>query len=111
MGEVAGGMDEYFGRLEDELAHAMRLAGKAREKGGDPAPIVEIPLAKDLADRVEQLIGVRGVGARLRELEEKMSREEASLQLGVDIASGIVGDFMDREAALDAAVRVAMAVL
>ena len=111
MGEVAGRMDEYFNGLEDELARAMTLAGKAREKGGDPAPFVEIPLAKDLADRVEQLIGVKGTGARLRELEEKMSREEASLQLGVDIASGVVGDFSEREAALDAAVRVAMAVL
>ncbi len=111
MGEALSGMDEYFKGLEDELARAMRLAGKARERGGDPVPRVEIPLANDLADRVEELIGVSGVGARLRELEEKMTREEASLQLGVDIASGVVGEFREREAALDAAVRTAMAVL
>ncbi|CAD6494113.1 MAG: DNA polymerase II large subunit [Candidatus Argoarchaeum ethanivorans] len=104
-------MLEYFNTLEDEVALALNLANRARERGADPVPYVEIPLAKDLADRVEQLIEVEGVAERLRELEKNMSREEASLYLAVDVASGKVGDFRDREDAMDAAVRVAMAVL
>jgi DNA polymerase II large subunit len=112
MGLVASAeMQEYFNALESELARAMDLANRARQNGADPVPFVEIPLAEDLADRVEQLIGVKGVAARLRKLEESMSREEASLQLGVDIATGVVGEFPSREAAVDAAVRSAMAVL
>lgn len=104
-------MQEYFHVLEEELTEAMELARRARRRGADPQPVVEIPLAKDLADRVEQLIGVQGIAERLRELEESMSREEASLRLGVDIATGVIGDFTDRTKAVDAAVRAAMAVL
>ena len=113
MSEVAASdaMIKYFNTLEGEVASALNLANRARERGADPTPFVEIPLAKDLADRVEQLIGVKGVAERLRELEKNMSREEASLYLAVDVASGKVGDFRGREDAMDAAVRVAMAVL
>ena len=57
----------------------------------DPKPTVEIPLAKDLADRVENLIGVKGVAAKLRELEKRMSREEAALEIGREVAEGEVG--------------------
>ena len=113
MAEVAASdaIIRYFDTLEGEVALALNLANRARERGADPTPFVEIPLAKDLADRVEQLIGVKGVAERLRELEKNMSREEASLYLAVDVASGKVGDFRGREDAMDAAVRVAMAVL
>jgi len=49
---------------------------------GTPKPFVEIPLAKDLADRVENLIGIKGTAERIRILEETMSREEAALAIG-----------------------------
>ncbi|MCZ7357894.1 MAG: DNA polymerase II large subunit [Candidatus Methanoperedens sp.] len=101
----------YFNGLETELNRAIALANSARANGADPKPEIEIPIAKDLADRVEKLIGVEGVARRLRELEESMSREEASLQLGLEVASGKIKQFDSKKDAIEAAVRIAMAVL
>ncbi|MCG2735320.1 MAG: DNA polymerase II large subunit, partial [Candidatus Methanoperedenaceae archaeon] len=83
----------------------------ARANGADPKPVIEIPIAKDLADRVEKLIGVEGVAKRLRELESTMSREEASLQLGFEVASGKIKQFESKRDAIEAAIRISMAVL
>ncbi len=101
----------YFNTLESGLSHAIELANRARANGADPVPSVEIPIAKDLADRVEKLIGVEGVAKRLRELESTMSREEASLQLGFEVASGKIKQFESKRDAIEAAVRISMAVL
>ncbi len=101
----------YFSILESELNRAIDIANRARANGADPLPSVEIPIAKDLADRVEKLIGVEGVAKRLRELESSMSREEASLQLGVEVASGKIKQFESKRDAIEAAVRISMAVL
>ncbi|MCZ7380838.1 MAG: DNA polymerase II large subunit [Candidatus Methanoperedens sp.] len=104
-------MLSYFNGLESELNRAIDLANRARANGADPLPSVEIPIAKDLADRVEKLIGVEGVAKRLRELESSMSREEASLQLGLEVASGKIKQFESQKDAIEAAVRISMAVL
>ncbi|MDD5614772.1 MAG: DNA polymerase II large subunit [Candidatus Methanoperedens sp.] len=104
-------MLQYFNTLEIELNRAIDIANRARTNGADPTPSIEIPIAKDLADRVEKLIGVEGVAKRLRELESTMSREEASLQLGFEVASGKIKQFDSKRDAIEAAVRISMAVL
>ena len=105
-------MYHYFSELEKKLHLEMDIANAARANGEDPHPYVEIPLAKDLADRVENLIGVKGVAQRLREIEsDGRNREESALQIGKEIADGSVGNFKTKEAAVDAAIRVSMAVL
>lgn len=104
-------MLDYFNDLESELNKAIELANHARAKGGDPLPEVEISIAKDLAERVEKLIGVEGVAERLRELENIMSREEAALQIGREIANGKIKMFKTKRDAIEAAVRVAVAIL
>ena len=113
MGETIASeeMHRYFNELETRLKEAIEIANRARARGGDPKPIVEIPLAKDLADRVENLIGVEGVAAKIRELEIKMSREEAALEIGRMVAEGEVGSFATKKDAVEAAIRVSMAVL
>ncbi len=113
MGETIASeeMHEYFDELESRLKEAIEIANRARARGGDPKPFVEIPLAKDLADRVENLIGVEGVAAKIRELETKMSREEAALEIGRQVAEGEVGSFATKKDAVEAAIRVSMAVL
>ncbi|MDV0446864.1 hypothetical protein MsAg5_07260 [Methanosarcinaceae archaeon Ag5] len=109
---VSDDMAEYFSRLESKMHHEIDLANKARSNGEDPEPNMEIPLAKDLADRVENLIGVSGVAVRLREIEmEGKNREESALLIGKEIAEGKVGKFRDKQEAVDAAIRVSMAVL
>jgi len=102
--------DRYFKELEDGLAVALKVAGEARSKGFDPTSSPEIPVARDLAERVEKLLEIPGLADRLRELD-KTGREEAALQIALEISQGKIGGFQDRETALDKAVRAAVAVL
>ncbi len=103
-------MQEYLDLLQKELFRALEVAGKARAVGIDPRTTVEIPVANDLADRVEALLGIKGVAARLRELEAEMSREEVALRIGDDFVQRAFGE-TTREEILDHAIRTAMALL
>ncbi|WP_435155812.1 DNA polymerase II large subunit [Haladaptatus sp. DFWS20] len=102
---------QYFERLESQLDEAFDVAETARENSGDPQPEVEIPVAKDMADRVENILGIDGVAERVRELEGQMSREEAALELAKDFADGNVGDYETRDGKVEGAVRTAVALL
>jgi len=103
--------ERYFQRLEAELDEAVAIAAAARERGGDPADEVEIPIAQDMADRVENILGIDGVAERVRELEGELSREEAALALVEDFVSGAVGDYDTRAGTIEGAVRTAVALL
>ncbi len=103
---------EYFEVLESGLAEAMKIAGEARGQGKDPSLSVEVPTAVDLAERVEKLIGIEGIAARVRELEaEGMSREEAALAIGLDFAEGRIGSFSSKIEAIESAIRTSVALL
>ncbi|MDY6779940.1 MAG: DNA polymerase II, large subunit DP2, partial [Halobacteria archaeon] len=106
-----GGYESYFEDLENGLSEAMEISGEARERGGDPSDGVEIPVAKDLADRVENLVGVEGVASRIRDLEDEMSREDLALKLSEEFASGDLGDYDDRAGKVEGAIRTAVALL
>jgi DNA polymerase II large subunit len=103
--------ERYFHRLESQLDDAFEVAERAKERGADPKPEVEIPVAKDMADRVENILGIDGVADRVRELEGEMSREEAALMLAEDFAEGRVGDYETKAGKVEGAVRTAVALL
>ena len=103
--------ERYFERLEAGLDEAFAVANAARERGGDPTPAVEIPVARDMADRVENILGIDGVAERVRELEGEMSREEAALALVSDFVEGTVGDYESRAGKIEGSVRTAVALL
>ena len=103
-------MDSYFKSLQEQLESAIGVARQARIKGIDPKTDVEIPVANDLADRVEALLEIKGVAARLRELGESMSREEVALKIGDDFIAKKFGEETIEEI-LDHAIRTAMALL
>ena len=103
--------ERYFDRLETELDTAMGVASEAKTRGGDPKPEVEIPIARDMADRVENILGIEGVAERVRELEGEMSREEAALELVTDFVEGRVGEYESRDGKIEGAVRTAVALL
>lgn len=103
--------ERYFERIESRLDEAFDTAERARAKSGDPQPEVEIPVAKDMADRVENILGIPGVAERVRELETEMSREEAALALAEDFAEGRVGEYETRDGKIEGAVRTAVALL
>ena len=110
MTEVSPAMAAYLDALQAQLAEAMAIAEEARRVGLDPTTTVEIPVANDLADRVEALLGIAGVAVRIRELETEMSREEAALRIGDDFVARRFGE-TTREEILDHAIRTAMALL
>ncbi|NHN41710.1 DNA polymerase II large subunit [Halorubellus sp. JP-L1] len=103
--------ERYFERLEANLDEAFDVAERAKRIGDDPKPEVEIPTARDMADRVENILGIDGVAERVRELEGEMSREEAALALVEDFVEGSVGDYDSREGKVEGAVRTAVALL
>ncbi|WP_459193532.1 LAGLIDADG family homing endonuclease [Halosimplex sp. J119] len=103
--------ERYFERLESGLDDAFEVAEAARERGDDPTDDVEIPVARDMADRVENILGIDGVAERVRELEGEMSREEAALELVSDFVDGEVGDYESRAGKVEGAVRTAVALL
>jgi DNA polymerase II large subunit len=103
--------ERYFAGIEDRLDEALALAETAKAQGHDPKPEVEIPVARDMADRVENILGIDGVAERVRELEGEMSREEAALELVTDFVEGTVGDYDSRAGKIEGAVRTAVALL
>ncbi|RLM91039.1 type III effector protein [Halobellus sp. Atlit-38R] len=103
--------ERYFEGIESRLDEAFDRAERAKGRGYDPEPEVEIPVAKDMADRVENILGIAGVAERVRELEGQMSREEAALELVTDFVEGSVGDYDSRAGKVEGAVRTAVALL
>ncbi len=102
---------KYHDLLLTELEHVYRIAELARQKGLDPEPHVEIPVAKNMAERVEKLMGVSGLAERIIELEEGgISREIICFKVAEEILEGKFGE-MDIEEAIDKAVRTAVAIM
>lgn len=98
----------YFQELEKEVKRTYAVAEEARRKGLDPEPRLEIPPAKDLAERVEGLVGPEGIAKRIRELTSKYSKEEAAIQIAREI---VEQETSNVEAALEQALRTSLAIL
>ena len=103
-------MRRYFEALEEGARACYSLAGRARARGLDPETTVEIPLAKDLAARVESLTGPPGIATRIRELLASTgNREEAAIAIASEVARA------SREAGVEAAmyqaIRTGLAIL
>ncbi|MHA1304809.1 MAG: DNA polymerase II large subunit, partial [Candidatus Heimdallarchaeaceae archaeon] len=101
----------YFSSLNNQLEKIYSIAKKARKKGFDPSLDVEIPIAKDIADRVEGLIGPKGVGNRIRELEHQgLSREQVAFKVAEEIAKEKF--FHDeKEVLAEQAIRTSLAII
>ena len=107
---------DYFDRLEADTHHLYEIANEARSKGLDVETETEVPLAKDLAERVEGLVGPEGVANRIKKLEEDMDRESVAFEIAAEIASGkfeLTGEKADwdQEQRCDQGLRTALAIL
>ena len=107
---------DYFDRLEKETNHLYEIANKARSKGLDVETETEVPLAKDLAERVEGLVGPEGVAKRIKELEKDMDRESVAFEIAAEIADGtfpLTGEKANwnEEQRCDQGLRTALAIL
>lgn len=103
--------DEYTQGITENLQEVFKIAEQARSKGLDPLDHPEPKIALDLAERVEELVGPKGVASRLRNLSEQIgSREEVAFKVVEEIVFGRFGH-LDEEQAAEQAVRTALAVL
>ena len=100
---------EYHRMIDSQVRRCYAIAQDIRSIGRDVTRKVEIPLATDMADRIEELIGLPGIAARIRELSGKLSREEVAINISRSVAAGI--GMADRKTAIDKAVRVGLAIL
>ncbi|MDW8048468.1 MAG: DNA polymerase II large subunit [Nitrososphaerota archaeon] len=101
---------EYFSELELSLQRIVEIARKARKKGIDPRPTPEIEIASDLAGLVEGFIGLPKISERIRELSQKLSREQMAFKIAEEIIFGRFGR-LEEEVAATQAVRAALAIL
>ena len=101
-------MEDYFRGLEEEIKKAYEIAVKARKRGIDPKDSVETTFAKDLADRVEELVGPKGIAKKIRKYLKEKGREETALQIAIEIAESMHGSFAS---VIEQAVRTGLAIL
>jgi len=100
----------YFSSIEKVLNRVHEVARLARQKGLDPKPEPEPRITQDLAEKVELLVGPRGVAARIRELSAVMERDEMAFKIGEEIVYGAFGP-LDERVAAEQAIRTALAII
>ena len=101
-------LDKYNKTLIKSVNACYEIAQEARSLGRDVSTDVEIPLANDMAERVEKLIQIDGIANDIRELSKTKSREEVSLEISRKVAEMLKSD---RRMALEKSVRVGLAIL
>ena len=102
---------DYFGMLEERFGEVYEVASRAKSKGLDPKPIVEVKVAPDIAGRVEGLIGVKGLAAMLNRLQGDKSRTELAFDTVKEICTGSYFESYDSIKRIELAVKVGLAIL
>lgn len=104
-------MEDYFSALKSELQRAYSIVQEARSKNYDPVPEIEVKIAKDVAARVEGIVGPPGISDLIRSLEQGgMPREEIAFEVARRIAAGeIIKE--SKEKMIEQAVRTGLGIL
>ncbi|MFX0057286.1 MAG: DNA polymerase II large subunit [Candidatus Hodarchaeota archaeon] len=104
-------MKQYFSNIQKMVDQCYQTAEDARQKGKDPELFVESPQAKDLAGRVEKLVGPEGVAEIIRNLKGKgKSDDEIVFQVVYDILERKIGNIKLLEDRVERAIRVGLAI-
>lgn len=105
-------IESYFNSLENEAKRAYEIAQDARKKGLDPSPSVEIPLAADMAGRIEGIVGPKGVAKKIKELDiQGHSREKIAIIVANEIIAEKYSKKKSKEKLAEQAVRTGLAIL
>src|SRR5438309_6972098 len=106
-------LNPYYEDIRSQYAQAYNIAEIGRSKGHDPDYSVEPRTVFDLADRVNEMLGLdqfEGLAERLRALLKTTSKEKAAINISQEIALGKFGR-MDTAKALEYGVRAGLAVI
>jgi DNA polymerase II large subunit len=111
-------MQAYFDKIGDSVKACYKIGNKARAQGFDPEDKVDIKLARNMAERVEGLIGVvapqlmgSGMQERIMELEEEYSPLDwrVALKIAVEVAEEKFCVFPDKKTAYEMGIRTGFA--
>ncbi|MHA1584957.1 MAG: DNA polymerase II large subunit [Promethearchaeota archaeon] len=103
-------MQKYFEKIEDNVSKIYKFAEEARSIGIDPENFVESPQARDMAGRVEKLVGPTGIADQIRTWKKNGMNQDAICFHAMDqILEGKLGNF-SKEIAVDRAIRTALAI-
>lgn len=111
-------MEKYFESINTEVLKCYDIANKAKSLGFDPDLRVKIPLAKNMAERVEGLIASvapeiidKGVPARIQELEDKYGSQDwkVALTISEEVAKEKFCKFENKKKAMEVGIRVGFA--
>ncbi|MCD6575982.1 MAG: DNA polymerase II large subunit [Nanoarchaeota archaeon] len=111
-------IQHYFESIEKEVKRAYEIASEARKIGSDPEDYVDIPLAKNLFERVEGLVGAlapqivgSGIAKRLEELDKKFGSGDwrVALTIAEEVAREKFCKFKDQREAMEVGIRVGLA--
>jgi len=111
MPDISKAMEVYFNQIQKQVDQCYSIGEQARQKGLDPELDVESPQAKDLAGRVEKLVGPQGVAEVIRELKIKgLNEDELVFRVVSDILDKKIGNIEALENRVDRAIRVGLAI-
>ena len=105
---------EYFGNINKNIERCYGFAEKARAKGLDPCAFVEIPVTRNMAERVEGLIGsvaeqIKGKGLvqRIEELEKEYGKGDwrVAFIISLEVAKQKFCKFEDEREAIEVGIR------
>ncbi|MEK6907636.1 MAG: DNA polymerase II large subunit [Nanoarchaeota archaeon] len=111
---------EYYDEIDSKIKLGYDVAEKARSLGYDPVKNVEIPLTRNMAERVEGLISVvapqiknSGVVQRIEELEKQFGKLDwrVALNVSLEVVQERFCKFKDKHEAMQTGIRVGLAYL
>ncbi len=116
--EASQEMESYFNEIDESVKSCYEIANNARKKGFEPERIVDIKLAKNMAERVEGLISAvapqlvkSGMTERIMELEKEYNPLDwrVALKIAEEVANENFCKFNDIKEAMEVGIRVGFA--
>ena len=113
-------LDWYFREIDKDVMKAYKAAETARKAGYDPEEHVSVRIAKNMAERVEGLIGAllpqiinSGLAKRIQELENKHGKLDwrVALSISLEVANEKFCKFENKIRAMESGIRVGLAYL
>jgi len=118
MGEYSSRVAGIFSSITEEVHRCYDLANKTKMLGYDPDPSVKIPLARNMAERVEGLISSvapevlgKGIPDRIQQLEKQFGSQDwrVALVIAEEVAREKFCQFSDKKKAIETGIRVGFA--
>lgn len=103
---------QYFRMLDEQVANQYKIAGAARAKGFDPSTDVEALPTRNLAERVEGLVGPKYIADEIKKCqEEKLPREKIVERIIDWILKGTYLKDLSKQERIEQALRTSLAIL